>query len=209
MMDEIMNENRFEGLNAEQIWSELYNKELCSKKTILEYIDITGILKKQDANEKQLEDTYNFIYGKIDGLREVIKPNTAMYLKNRLKAQLGKYVAEKDPTPKNEFIEFLKQAYPENARRKDFTWALMDINKISEEQAWNTLTYINRECLSNDLRLTNPQRKEIIKVIENTIKKNNIKYVNKIRSLKPLTDILNLSIVKVGNTFRVRDTRLK
>lgn len=209
MMDEIMNENRFAGLNAEQIWSELYNKELNSKKTILEYIEITGILKKQDANEKQLEDTYNFIYGKIDDLREVIKPNTAMYLKNRLKAQLGKYVAEKDPMPKNEFIEFLKQAYPENARRKDFTWALMDVNKISEEQAWNTLTYINRECLSNNLILTNPQRKEIIKVIENTIKKNNIKYVNKIRSLKPLTDILNLSIVKVGNTFRVRDTRLK
>jgi hypothetical protein len=204
-----MNENRFEGLNAEQIWSELYNKELNSKKTILEYIEVTGILKKQDANEKQLEDTYNFIYGKIDDLREVIKPNTAMYLKNRLKAQLGKYVAEKDPMPKNEFIEFLKQAYPENARRKDFTWALMDVNKISEEQAWNTLTYINRECLSNNLMLTNPQRKEIIKVIENTIKKNNIKYVNKIRSLKPLTDILNLSIVKVGNTFRVRDTRLK
>jgi hypothetical protein len=208
-MGKFMNENRFEGLNAEQIWSELYNKELNSKKTILEYIEITGILKKQDANEKQLEDTYNFIYGKIDDLREVIKPNTAMYLKNRLKAQLGKYVAEKDPMPKNEFIEFLKQAYPENARRKDFTWALMDVNKISEEQAWNTLTYINRECLSNNLMLTNPQRKEIIKVIENTIKKNNIKYVNKIRSLKPLTDILNLSIVKVGNTFRVRDTRLK
>jgi hypothetical protein len=208
-MNEMMNENRFEGLTSEQIWSELYNKELNSKKTILEYIEITGILKKQDANEKQLEDTYNFIYGKIDDLREVIKPNTAMYLKNRLKAQLGKYVAEKDPMPKNEFIEFLKQAYPENARRKDFTWALMDVNKISEEQAWNTLTYINRECLSNNLMLTNPQRKEIIKVIENTIKKNNIKYVNKIRSLKPLTDILNLSIVKVGNTFRVRDTRLK
>jgi hypothetical protein len=208
-MGKFMNENRFEGLNAEQIWSELYNKELNSKKTILEYIEITGILKKQDANEKQLEDTYNFIYGKIDDLKEVIKPNTAMYLKNRLKAQLGKYVAEKDPMPRNEFIEFLKQAYPENARRKDFTWALMDVNKISEEQAWNTLTYINRECLSNNLMLTNPQRKEIIKVIENTIKKNNIKYVNKIRSLKPLTDILNLSIVKVGNTFRVRDTRLK
>jgi hypothetical protein len=208
-MGKFMNENRFEGLNAEQIWSELYNKELNSKKTILEYIEVTGILKKQDANEKQLEDTYNFIYGKIDDLREVIKPNTAMYLKNRLKAQLGKYVAEKDPMPKNEFIEFLKQAYPENARRKDFTWALMDVNKISEEQAWNTLTYINRECLSNNLMLTNPKRKEIIKVIENTIKKNNIKYVNKIRSLKPLTDILNLSIVKVGNTFRVRDTRLK
>lgn len=206
-MDEIKNENRFEGMNAEQIWVELYGKELNSKKTILEYVELTGVLKKQNASESQLEETYNFIYGKIEGMKELIKPNTAMYLKNRLKAQLGKYVAEKDPVPKDEFIEFLKQAYPENARRKDFTWALMDINSISEEQAWNTLTYINRECLNNNLRLSNPQKKAIIKVIENTARKNNLKYINKVRSLKPLTDILNISIVKVGNNFRVRDTR--
>lgn len=206
-MDEIKNENRFEGMNAEQIWGELYGKELNSKKTILEYIEMAGVLKKQNASESQLEQTYNFIYGKIDGMKEVIKPNTAMYLKNRLKGQLGKYVAEKDPMPRDEFIEFLKQAYPENARRKDFTWALMDVNSISEEQAWNTLTYINRECLNNNLSLSNPQKKAIIKVIENTAKKNNIRYINKVRSLKPLTDILNISIVKVGNNFRVRDTR--
>ncbi|MBP1743100.1 MAG: hypothetical protein H6Q58_78 [Firmicutes bacterium] len=198
-----------ETMNAEQIWSELYNKELNSKKNILEYIEMAGVLKKQNASEKQLEETYNFIYGKIDAMKEIIKPNTAMYLKNRLKAQLGKYVAEKDPMPKDEFIEFFKQAYPEDTRRKDFTWVLMDINSISEEQAWTTLTYINRECLNNGLRLSNPQRKAIIKVIENTVKKNNVKYVNKVRSLKPLTEILNISIVKVGNNFRVRDNRLR
>ena len=121
-MDEEMKENRFEGMSAEQIWSELYGKELNSKKTILEYIEMIGVLKKQDASENQLEETYNFIYGKIEEMKEVIKPNTSMYLKNRLKAQLGKYVAEKDPVPRDEFIEFLKQAYPENERRKDFTW---------------------------------------------------------------------------------------
>ena len=208
-MDEEMKENRFEGMSAEQIWSELYGKELNSKKTILEYIEMTGVLKKQDASENQLEETYNFIYGKIEEMKEVIKPNTSMYLKNRLKAQLGKFVAEKDPVPRDEFIEFLKQAYPENERRKDFTWVLMDVNSISEEQAWNTLTYINRQCISNGLRLSNPQKKAIIKVIENTVRKNNIKYINKVRSLKPLTDILNISIVKAGNTFKVMDSRLR
>ncbi len=82
-----------------------------------------------------------------------------MYLKNSLKSQLGKYVKEKDPKPINNFIEFFKAAYPENSRRKDFTWVLMDINSISEEQAWTTLTYINREFLSNSMELSSAEKK--------------------------------------------------
>lgn len=208
-MDEVNNLSRFEGMDAENIWRELYNKELSSKKSILEYIELAGTLKKQNANEAQLGATYNFIYEKIEAMKESIKPNTALFLKNRLKAQLGKYAAEKDPVEKDEFTEFLKLAYPENMRRKDFTWALMDIRNISEEQAWNTLTYINRECMGGNLRLTNPQKKDIIKVIEITVRKNNLKYVNKVRSLNPLMDILNIRILKVGDNFRVVDSRAR
>ncbi len=206
-MDEVKNINSFEGMDAEQIWRELYNKELSSKKAILEYIDLSGKLKKQNASEAQLEQTYNFIYGKIEAMKEAIKPNTALFLKNRLKSQLGKYAAEKDPAERNEFIEFFKLAYPENQRRKDFTWVLQDIRNISEEQAWNTLTYINRECLSGSLSLSNPQKKEIIRVIELTVRRNNLKYVNKVRSLNPLADILNIRILKVGGNYRVVDSR--
>ncbi len=200
----LVNNNQFEELTASEIWEKLYDKELNCKKHILEYIDITRVLKKENASEDQIKDTYNYIYDHIEGLKDSIKPNTMMYLKNSLKSQLGKYVKEKDPKPVNHFIEFFKEAYPENKRRKDFTWVLMDINSISEEQIWTTLTYINRECLNNNLSLNSNQIKDIVEVIEKSVSKNNIKYINKIRSLKQLTERLNISIVSVGEIFKVR-----
>jgi hypothetical protein len=202
--EELLDTKELEGLTAVEIWEKLYNKELNSKKTILEYIDMTRLLKKGTASEEQIKDTYNYIYEHIEGLKDSIKPNTMMYLKNNLKSQLGKYVKEKDPKPVNHFIEFFKQAYPENNRRKDFTWVLMDINNITEEQIWTTLAYINRECLSNKLRLNADQKKDIVEIIEKLVSKNNIKYINNLRSLKQLTDKLNISIVSEGNRFKVK-----
>jgi hypothetical protein len=202
--EESMNNNKFEKLTAVEIWETIYNKELNSKKSILEYIDITRVLKKENASEKQIEDTYNYIYEHIEGLKDLIKPNTMMYLKNSLKSQLGKYVKEKDPKPVNHFIEFFKEAYPANSRRKDFTWVLMDINSISEEQIWTTLVYINRECLNDNLILSSNQKKDIVKMIDKLASKNNIKYINNLRSLKNLTDILDISIVSVGKGFKIK-----
>ncbi|MGB7606117.1 MAG: hypothetical protein WBL93_11665 [Lutisporaceae bacterium] len=196
--------NQFEELTASEICEKLYDKKLNCKKHIIEYIDITRVLKKENVNEDQLKETYNYIYEQIEGLKGSIKPNTMMYLKNTLKSQLGRYVKEIDPKPVNHFIEFFKEVYPENKRRKDFTWVLMDINSISEEQIWATLTYINRECLNNKLILNNNQIKDIVEVIEKSVSKNNIKYINKIRSLKQLTDRLNISIVSVGEVLKVR-----
>jgi len=205
MDKEVLVENsQFEELNASEIWEKLYNKELNCKKHIIEYIDLTKVLKKENVREEQIKDTYNFIYEHIEGLKDSIKPNTMMYLKNILKSQLGKYVKEKDPKPVNHFIEFFKEAYPENKRRKDFTWVLMDIESISEEQIWTTLTYINAECLNNNLRLNSDQKKDILEIIEMSVRKNNIKFINKIRSLKRLGEILNISIISVGEVCKVR-----
>jgi hypothetical protein len=203
----LVNSTEFEQLTASEIWERLYNKELNSKKNILEYIDITRVLKKGNVNEQQIKDTYNYIYESIEELKDSIKPNTMMYLKNSLKTQLGKYVKEKDPMPVNHFIEFFKKAYPENSRRKDFTWVLMDINNISEEQIWTTLTYINRECINNKISLSYDQKRDIITVIEKLVGKNNIKYINDIRNLKQLTDRLNISIVKDGKVFKAHEKK--
>ncbi|HYE12062.1 MAG TPA: hypothetical protein VEF53_17975, partial [Patescibacteria group bacterium] len=82
--------NQFEGLTAVEVWEKLCNKELNSKKHILEYIDATRVLKKGNASEDQIRDTYNYIYDHIEGLKTSIKPNTMMFLKNSLKSQLGK-----------------------------------------------------------------------------------------------------------------------
>lgn len=193
--------DEFENLTALEIWEKLYGKELNCKKNILEYIDITRLLKKGNVTEEQLEDTYNYIYQHIEGLKELIKPNTMMFLKNNLKSQLGKYVKEKDPKLENCFIEFFKRAYPPNNRRKDFTWVLMDINSITEEQIWTTLSYINKEFLKSNLTLDSNQKKDIVDVIKMLVKKNNIKYINNLRSLKILNDKLDISIVPVGKGF--------
>lgn len=196
--------NQFEGLSALEIWEKLYNKKLNCKKHIIEYIELTRVLKKENASEEQIKDTYNYIYGQIEGMKDSIKPNTMMYLKNSLKSQLGKYVKEKDPKPVNCFVEFFKMAYPEDKRRKDFTWVMVDVDNISEEQIWTTLTYINRECLNNNLILNPKQKKDIVKIIEKAVSKNNIKFINKIRSLKQLTDKLSISIVSVGEVCKVK-----
>ncbi len=200
----IVGNSQFEGLTAVEVWEKLYNKELNTKKHILEYIDATRVLKKENTSEDQIKDTYNYIYDHIEGLKASIKPNTMMFLKNSLKSQLGKYVKEKDPKSVNHFIEFFKKAYPEDKRRKDFTWVLMDIDNISEEQLWTTLTYINAECLNKNLRLNASQKEDIVEMIEKTVKKNDIKFINKIRSLRRLNDVLNISIVSVGEACKVR-----
>ena len=200
----LVNSNRFEGLTASDICEKLYGKELDCKKHLLEYIDIARVLKKENISKDQITDTYNYIYDHIEGLKESIKPNTMMYLKNSLKSQLGKYVKEKDPMEVNHFIEFFKKAYPEKNRRKDFTWVLMDINSISEEQIWTTLSYINRECIKSNLRLNSDQKKDIVEMIEKLVSKNNIKYINNIRSLRQLTNILNINIIRVREGYKVK-----
>lgn len=193
-----------EGLNGEEIWEKLYNKELNCKKNILEYIDITKVLIKEKADIYQIESTYNFIYNSIDKMSDQIKPNTIMYLQNQLKAQLGKYVSIKDPKIESTFIQFFKEAYPEGNRRKDFTWVLMDINRIADEQIWNTLIYINRECLKNDLRLSSEEKEDIIKMIEKLVKKNNIKYINQVKSLNRLLNVLKIKVVDSKDKFKVK-----
>jgi len=202
-----MNDINLENLNGEEIWEKLYNKELDCKKNILEYIEMTRILIKKQVEIYQIESTYNFIYRNIDKMSDKVKPNTIMFLQNKLKAQLGKYVSVKDPKMQSTFLEFFKEAYPKGERRKDFTWVLIDINNISEEQIWNTLIYINRQCLSEELILEDEEIEDIIKMIEKLVKKNNKKYINDVRSLDILNHILNIKIVQENERFIVKRIR--
>ena len=198
-----MDKINFENLSGEEIWEKLYNKELTCKKNILEYIEMTRILIKEQVEVYQIESTYNFIYRSIDKMSDKVKPNTIMFLQNKLKAQLGKYVSVKDPKIQSTFLEFFKEAYPKGERRKDFTWVLIDINNISEEQIWHTLTYINRECLEGVI-LDDDEINDIIEMIEKLISKNDIKYINDVRSLEILNNILNIKIVKEKDKYKVK-----
>ncbi|MBP8315455.1 hypothetical protein J4G49_22970, partial [Clostridium neonatale] len=80
---------------------------------------------------------------------------------------------------------------------------LIDINNISEEQIWHTLTYINRECLEGFI-LDDDEINDIIEMIEKLISKNDIKYINDVRSLEILNNILNIKIVKEKDKYKVK-----
>lgn len=190
-------------LGPEELLNELYGKKLNSKKTILEYIELTRVFKQEDVDPCKIQETYNYIYESIEGIGSTIKPNTMMHLKNQLKSQLGKLVKDKDPKKENSFIKFFKGAYPAKERRKDFTWVLMDINKIKDEQIWTTLTYINREILKNNLKLSNEEKKDIIKMITKLISKNNIKYVNQVKSMEKLLNVLKIKVVNKKDIFKI------
>ncbi|MGG7177787.1 hypothetical protein ACQPU1_09350 [Clostridium paraputrificum] len=196
-------EIKLEGLNGIEIWERLYNKELNTKKNVLDYIEITKVLKNGNATNEQLQDTYTMIYKEIEKMSSSVKPNTIMYLKNQLKGELGKLVADKDPKEVNQFIEFFKAAYPYKERKKDFTWTLMNINKITNEQIWTTLTYINSLCLKGE-KLSTEQKEDIVNMIKILVGKNHLKYVNNVKSLEKLLTILNVKIVSEGKEFRLK-----
>lgn len=193
----------FEGLSAEEIWEALYNKELNCKKNILEYIEITKVLKSDDVKSSQIQDTYTLIYKSIDKMNNTIKPNTIMHLKNQLKAQLGKHVEDRDPKEINHFIEFFKEAYPKNERRKGYTRVLMDPRTITDEQIWTTLAYINSWCMQDCNRLHRSQLGDIVEMVELLVSKNNLKYTNQIKSMSKLLNILKIKIVPYKDGFKV------
>lgn len=191
-------------LNAQEILAELFGKELNTKKNILEYIEVLKKLKEDEITAEQMQDSYTLIYTSIEDMIAVVKTNTIMHLKNQLKSALGKKVENKDPKKENHFIEFFKEAYPPNKRKKDFTWVLMDINKITEEQIWTTLAYIGGTRLKEDRRLTTEQKEDIIVMVERLIKAKNIKYVNQVKSLSKLLNVLKIKIISSNNAFKVK-----
>lgn len=80
----------------------------------------------------------------------------------------------------------------------------MDVDSISEDQLWTTLTYINKEYLNNNLRLDAIQKNDIANVVKTVVSRNNIKFITKLRSLRQLTDHLKIRIEKEGKNFKVK-----
>ncbi|MBE6047502.1 MAG: hypothetical protein E7213_03675 [Clostridium sp.] len=198
------NEINLQGLNGEEVYKALYDKELNTKKNVLEYIDTLKVLKKAcEIDYDQMQSVYDFVYESINNMHDSIKPNTIMFLKNELKKQIGKFVYNKEPDKVNYFIEFFKEAYPVHERRKDFTWVLMDISKISDEQILKTLKLINYYILQG-AHLNKEERADIIREIERLVKRKNLHNINDVRSLKALNDELKIKIVSNKNGFLIK-----
>lgn len=101
-------------LDEKELLEKLYGKKLDTKNNILEYIEISKILKQNGIQKEIIENTYDLINESIDKMKSKVKPNTIMFLQNKLKDQFRKVIIIKqEPKIDNTFIRFFKRAYPE------------------------------------------------------------------------------------------------
>lgn len=192
-------------LTGEEILKSIYGKELTSKKSILEVIDILKPLAKKSLSSEKMQEVYTIIYKSIENMNTVVKANTIMYLKNQLKSGVGKYVENKDPKEINYFLEFFKDAYPPNNRRVGYTRVINDFSKITEEQIWETLTFINRTVIKTKRRLGEEEKEDIIKNINKLLAGGRIEYINQVKSLEKLLNVLNVKVVNNKDGFKLKN----
>lgn len=191
-------------LTGKEILYKLLGKELNSKKGILEAIEIIKPLAKDGLESDKIQEIYTIIYKSIEEMNKVVKANTIMYLKNQLKSALGKYVKNKDPKEINYFLEFFKEAYPPNNRRVGYTRVINDFSKITYEQTWETLTFINRIVIKTKRRLGEEEKEDIIKNINNLLMSGKIEYINQVKSLEKLLNVLNVKVVNYKEGFKLK-----
>lgn len=191
-------------LTGKEVLDKLLGKELNSKKNILEAIEIIKPLAKEGLESDKIQEIYTIIYKSIEEMNKVVKANTIMYLKNQLKSGLGKYVENKDPKEINYFLEFFKEAYPPNNRRVGYTRVINDFSKITYEQIWETLTFINRIVIKTKRRLGEEEKEDIIKNINNLLMSGKLDYINQVKSLEKLLNVLNVKVVNYKEGFKLK-----
>lgn len=191
-------------LTGKEILDKLLGKDLNSKKNILEAIEIIKPLAKEGLESDKTQEIYTIIYKSIEEMNKVVKANTIMYLKNQLKSGLGKYVENKDPKEINYFLEFFNEAYPPNNRRVGYTRVINDFSKITYEQIWETLTFINRIVIKTKRRLGEEEKEDIIKNINNLLMSGKIEYINQVKSLEKLLNVLNVKVVNYKEGFKLK-----
>ena len=200
-----MEENNLKELTGKEILNELCGKELNSKKNILEAIEKIKPLAKEGLESDKIQEIYNVIYKSIEEMNTIVKANTIMYLKNQLKSALGKFVENKDPKEMNYFLEFFKEAYPPNNRRVGYTRVINDFSKITNEQIWETLTFINRAVIKAKRRLGEDEKQDIINNINNLLASGKIEYINQVKSLEKLLNVLTVKVVNYKEGFKLKN----
>ena len=203
-MEENNLESNLNKLSGEEILKQAFGKELNSKKSILEAIEAIKPLAKNGLDGEKIQEIYTIIYKSIEEMNTLVKANTIMYLKNQLKSGLGKYVSNKDPQEVNHFLDFFKEAYPANNRRVGYTRVINDFSKITNEQIWETLTFINRIVIKTKRRLSEDEKQDIIKNINNLLKSGNIEYINQVKSLEKLLIVLNVKVISYKDGFKLK-----
>ncbi|WP_054739818.1 hypothetical protein [Cellulosilyticum ruminicola] len=195
-------EQQLQGLTAEAIFEQVgEGKVLNTKKNLLDYMDkMRELCKIGSLDEKQAQESYEFIEKNIMAMGEVVKANTIVYLKNELKLKLGKF-AKATATKDNAFVNFFKQTYDSVVKTKEYTWVLADITKIKEQQILDTLKTINTYCFKS--RLTEGERKDIYPMIERIVDTQNVRLINQVRSMEGIRKAFRIKIVEENNRFKI------
>lgn len=208
MIDKIKSEKEdlegtsLEGMKAREVWQACYNQELKSKKCILEYMERVKMLAKDKISPGQAQEAYLFIESHIEDIKSSVKPNTVLQLKKELQGKLGKFAPTNQKESENRFLKFFKEAYPKNKRYKEYTWVLMDLSKINDEQILHTLKYINGWCFKH--KLNREEKKDIIPFVQKLVSKGQLKYINQIRSLEGLNKGLGIKVIQLEDRFDVK-----
>jgi len=183
----------FVGLSAEEIFKTLGGKPLQTKKSILEYIDTIKKLAKSELTQEQVKESYLFIDAQIEVLAKDIKVNTMVYLKNELRSKLGKFAPE-NKSEDNEFLRFYKQAFENGVKTKEYTWALVDLSKLSETSILETLKFINTYSLKT--KLTPKEKEDIFPMIKRIVDTQNLRLINQLRSMEGIRKAFRIRIIE-------------
>ena len=189
------------GLSAEEIFKTLGGKPLTTKKSILEYIDTIKKLSKSDLTQEQVKESYLFIDVKIEALATEIKVNTMVYLKNELRNKLGKFAPE-NKSEDNAFLKFYKQTFENQVKTKEYTWALMDLSRLSETSILETLKTINTYSLKT--KLTPQEKEDIQPMIKRIVDTQNLRLINQLRSMEGIRKAFRIRVVENNKRYEMK-----
>ena len=80
----------------------------------------------------------------------------------------------------------------------------MNINNITDEQIWTTITYINKAYIKRELFLTGEDKIAIKEMVGKLVAKNNIKDVNQVKSMEKLMSALGVRVINVDGKFKIK-----
>ncbi len=193
-------DGHFQDLDAKALFERTFNQPLNTKKNILDYIDVIKKLSKEGLLEGQLQETYLFIEEHIGQMAKTVKPNTIIYLKNELKAKLGKY-SGMNVGRENTFLRFFKETYENTKKTKEYTWVLADLNRAREQQILDTLKTINTYCFKN--KLTQGEKKDILPMLQRIVDTQNIRYINQIKSMEGIRKVFYIKIIEENGQYKI------
>lgn len=194
-------EGLYKGYTPEEIFDVLEAKPLQTKKNILEYIETIRLLTKKGLKEPEINLVYEWIEKQIEAMGQEIKVNTMVYLKNELRAKLGKYT-QANKGDDNAFIRFYKQTFLNQVKTKGYTYGLTDLSRIDEKSVLETLKTINTYGMKN--KLSSSEQADIMPMIKRIVDTQNLKYINQLRSMEGIRKNFKIRIVEEEKRYKIK-----